>query len=170
VFEVTLKVAVLPLVAVTSRANGETNSVASLAAWVIVTICEVTPEAETVTIAVRSSVVSFFADVKVTEPLPLPNATFTANQVWSETTDHDTFDIILKVAVLPSAASMSKVFDETERIAFPVICVTVMVCEATPEAETVIMAVRSETDGLASAVMVTAPLLLPDNGLSVNHV
>jgi hypothetical protein len=160
---------VLPFEAATFKVNGETNSVASPAAWVMVTSCEVTPGAETVTIAVRSSVVSFFADVNVTVPFPLPDAVFTANHVWSETTDHDTFDKTSKVAVLPSAAGMFKTEDETERIAFPVICVTVTVCEATPGAETVIMAARSETDGLVSAVMVTAPLPLPDDGLSVNH-
>jgi hypothetical protein len=51
----------------------------------------------------------------------------------------------------------------------PPLCVTVTVCDGTPVAETVTVAVRAEALVFSCAVTVTVPLFEPDVGLTVNH-
>jgi len=128
---------------------------------VTVTVCDVTPLPETVTVAERVDVVGLASAVTVTVPSPVPLAGLAESQVWLETTAQLIFEVTLKVAVLPFAEATFKVFVETERVAAPANCVTVTVCEVTPLPETVMVAERVDVVEFASAVTVTVPLPEP---------
>lgn len=51
----------------------------------------------------------------------------------------------------------------------PPLCVTATVCDGTPVAETVTVAMRAEALVFSCAVTVTVPLFEPDVGLTVSH-
>jgi hypothetical protein len=51
----------------------------------------------------------------------------------------------------------------------PPLCITVTVCDGTPVAETVTIAVRAEALVFSCAVTVTVPLFEPEVGLTVSH-
>jgi len=165
-----LKVAVLPFSEATFNVFVETERVAAPANWVTVTVCEVTPLPEIVTVAVRVVVVGFASAVTVTVPLPVPFAGLTESQVWLEATVQLIFEVTLNVAVLPFAAATFSVFVEIESVAAPANWVTVTVCEVTPLPETVTVAVRVEVVGLACAVTVTVPLPVPFAGFIESQV
>jgi len=80
VFEV-IVIVVSPPVAAMSMVNGDTVSVASPAAWVTVTVCEVTPLPETVTVSERAEAVGLACAVTVTVPLPVPFVGLTESQL-----------------------------------------------------------------------------------------
>jgi len=98
-----LKLAALPFAAAIFRVLVETDNVAVPVAWVTVTVCEVTPLPETVTIAVRAEVVGLACAVTVTAPLSEPLAGLTESHVWFEEAVQLIFEVTLKVAVLPFA-------------------------------------------------------------------
>jgi len=79
--DVTLNEAVLPFAAATFSVLDETERVAAPAAWMTVTVCDVTPLPETITVAVRVEVVGLACAVTVIELLPVPVAGFTESQV-----------------------------------------------------------------------------------------
>jgi len=116
IFEVTLKVAVLPFAEATFSVLIETDNVAVPVAWVTVTVCEVTPLPETVTVAVRVEVVGLAVAVTVTVPLPVPFAGFIESQLWLEETVQLMFEFTLNEAVLPFAEATFNVFVETDRV------------------------------------------------------
>jgi len=86
---------------------------------VTVTVCEVTPLPETVTVAERVDVVEFASAVTVTVPLPEPVAGLAESHVWLETTAQLIFEVTLNEAVLPFAEATFSVFAETESVAAP---------------------------------------------------
>jgi hypothetical protein len=169
VFDVTLNFAVLPFADATLNVAGETESVAAPANCVTVTVCEVTPLPETVTVAVRVDASGFEVAVTVTGLLPVPFAGLTESQVWLETAAQLIFDVILKVAVLPLAEATLSVFVETESVAAPANCVTVTVCEVAPVAEIVTVAVRVVVNGFDVAVTVTESVPASVAGRTESH-
>jgi len=77
-------------------------------------------------------------------------------------------EVTSTVAMLPYPLAMVTVFDDTFRNGLRD-CVTVMVFMATPGAETVTVALRSESTGLALAVKISVPLPVAVAGLTVSH-
>jgi hypothetical protein len=94
----------------------DTERVAALAACVTVTVCEVTPLPETVTVAVRVEVVGLACAVTVIELLPVPVAGFTESQVWLGMAVQLLLEVTLNDAVLPFAEATFSVLVDTERV------------------------------------------------------
>ena len=80
-----------------------------------------------------------------------------------------TFDAIPKLAVLFAGAPIVKAFDVTVNVADAASCVTVIVCDVTPDPDTTNVAVRVVVPGLAAAVKVIVPLFEPVTELNDNH-
>ena len=72
--------------------------------------------------------------------------------------------------MLFAGAPIVKAFDVTVNEADPASCVTVIVCDVTPDPDTTNVAVRVVKAGLAAAVKVIVPLFDPELLLNDNHV
>lgn len=116
--------------------------------------------AETVTIAcLLASVV--FEVVNVSFPFPI-TLVFTFNQLSLETAVHVVFEDTLIKPVLFAIISIIAVFPETDNVASPTACVTVMVLFKAPGAVIVTVATRVVINGLADEVtklIVPSPVL-----------
>jgi hypothetical protein len=138
------------------------------AACVSVTVCEESPLPLIVSVAVRAAPV-FAVAVTVTEPLLLPDDAESVAQEAELLAVQLMLDVTVTVDVPPEAAMLA-VDGETVKVGVgedvPAACVTVTVCDVTPLPLNVIVAVRA-APVFAAAVMVTEPLLLPDDAESV---
>ena len=72
--------------------------------------------------------------------------------------------------MLFAGAPIVKVFDVTVNEADPASCVTVIVCDVTPEPDTTNVAVRVVKAEFTAAVKVMVPLFDPVLELNANHV
>src|SRR5262245_16440084 len=88
-----------------------------LAACVTVTVCDGTPVAETVMVAVRAEVLVFPCAVTVTVPLFEPDVGLTVSHAWLSVTVQLVLDVMLNVPVLFAAAARFRVPGDTERVA-----------------------------------------------------
>jgi hypothetical protein len=79
------------------------------------------------------------------------------------------FEVTDRVAVLPAAAARVAVAGVTDKTAPAADWVTVIFWSATPVPETVIVAFRAVTDGLASAVSTMVPFPFPEAGSTVSQ-
>jgi hypothetical protein len=131
-----------------------------------------TPVPETVTIAWRVVLAVFTAAVKVSAPLLLPEVGETVNQLWSDAAVQAVFDVTVTEAALPAGAAMFTLLLETASVCVAVAaaCVTVIVTGVTPVPETVTNAWRVVLAVFTAAVKVSAPLLLPEVGETVNQL
>ena len=83
-------------------------------AWVTVTVCDATPVADTVTIAVRAAVPVFCCAVTVPVPLLEPEAGLTVSQSWLSVAVQFVFDVMANYPVLLADAARFTVAGETE--------------------------------------------------------
>lgn len=100
--EVTVIVAELLSSPATLAVFAETERVAAPTACVTVIVFDGIPLPDTITVAVRSTIVGFADAVNVSVLLPVAVAGLTANQAWLDAADHVVFEVTLTVAVLPS--------------------------------------------------------------------
>ena len=123
----------------------------------------------TPTIPPRVDADGLAAAVRVTVPLFKPEDGVTVSQVRLLLTDQLVFDVTLNVLFSPTATKFSADSDKLKVAATPA-CVIAMVCGVNPVPLTVIVAVRGNADGLASAVTVIVPVFVPDDAERVSHV
>lgn len=116
VFEVTVNEEVLPCADAILKFPGETESVAAPAVCVTVTVFDVIPVAEMVTIAVRAMDNGLASAVMVTALLSFPDAIFAVSHDWLETTFQVVLDVTWNVAELPATEAISRADGETERV------------------------------------------------------
>ena len=145
----------------------ETAKVGSPAACVTVIVLLVAPVAEIVTVAIRV-VMNGLADEVVTVSVPFPeDPVLTVSQPWSELVAHVALEVTVIFAVLLVAFATFTVVAETDKVASPTACVTVIVLLVTPVAVTVTVAVRVVINGLADVVVkVSVPFPVPEFTLS----
>jgi hypothetical protein len=116
-FEVILNKAALFAVAGKLKFDVETDSVAGAAACVTITVFDVTPLPETVTVAVRTLDEGLTDAITLIESLLEPEVLFTVNQVWLLLTFQLTLEFIPKDVALLAVAATFKVVVETVKIA-----------------------------------------------------
>ena len=123
------------------RLVGDTDKVADVPDCVTVTVVELTPDAEKVTVATLELVDVFALLVEtVTEPLPEPLVGDTVSQAASSETLQLVFDVTEIFPADPEADPTLRLVGDTDKVADVPDCVTVTVAELTPYAEKVTVA------------------------------
>jgi len=126
-----------------------------------------------VTVAERASTVAFAVAVNDTDPLLVPVAGDTVNQVWSDETFHAAFEVTATVVFAPAEDGRVQVVLSNDNVTAAAGCdtLTFAVCTVPPVVVVnVTTAGRASTVAFAVAVNVTDPLLEPVAGETVNQV
>jgi hypothetical protein len=113
--EVTVNVPVLLAAALTFKVVAETVIVGVIAC-VMVTVCDVTPVPEIVTVAFRAAVVVLSVAVNVIVPLFIPEAGLKVSQVWLLTAVQPILEVTVIVPVV-TPAFIFNVDGETAKLA-----------------------------------------------------
>jgi hypothetical protein len=173
VFEVTSTVAVLLAALSIVAVVAEKLNVTAAASCVTVTVWLMPPVAETVTVAERVTMLGLGSAETVSKSLPVAEAGLTVSHVWLLEAVQSVLDFtenVYFIDVLPVPAA--KLIAGVNRLSVggTPVCVTVTVWLFTPVAETVTVAERVETVGLAVTVKVSELLPVPETGLMVSQV
>ena len=171
-FEVTLNATLLLSIAAIFAFVADTDKITSAAAWVTVIVCEVTPVVDNVTVTIRLAGVGLAAAIKTSVALPVfATLGLIVSQLWSDVGVHDVLEVTEIESLLFIAAATLAIVADTDKVATPAACVIVTVCERTPIAEIVTVAVRATMVGFAVAVneSVASPEV-GTLGFKVSHV